>query len=283
MADDDFMSTKANRGKFETVVVPIDGTDRSLRALQPAQTLAEAAGAELVATTIVAKSGDRAQVEKELQRRLKGYGVSVSRTVVQVNGFTIGQGLESVAYGSDTLVVLATDGHSRTRFLTGSVAEELIHSRTARPTILVGPLVDITNFDLSGPILLCVDPERASDRPERVAARTAEQLSLEPLAVSVVAPHDASLRPRSAGSKKPGNCDAFSPLSRGNEPEFSMTQLEGSNPAESIVDYAASVGASLLAVGTRQRVGLSRLAFGSVAISTVAKAHCPVLAVSEAL
>ena len=55
--------------------------------------------------------------------------------------------------------------------------------------------------------------------------------------------------------------------------------LHDKQPAKALAAFADSLDASLIAVATRQRGGLSRLVHGSVAMETVTHAHCPVLAV----
>lgn len=266
----------------EQIVVPIDGSDGSLRALGPAAVLAVAAGADVIAAMVVAKIGDRERAEVELRDRVAAHGVDVSRCIVEVNGYTVGQGLRSVTASPGSLVVVATDGHSRTRPLTGSVAEELVHARPRQPTILVGPAVDVTRFDLEGPIILCADPDRTPGRAELMTRRLANQFALQTLAITVLpaAPRvdvDRS-RPRPVTSISPV---AARNLARSVGRDFQTYLSHNTDRSGTIIEFAEEVGASLLAVGTHQREGLSRLAFGSVAIKTVTEAHCPVLAVPE--
>lgn len=63
--------------------------------------------------------------------------------------------------------------------------------------------------------------------------------------------------------------------------DFESYVIYDGNRTGSIVDFADGVDASILAVGTHRRVGLSRVVFGSVAIQSVTEAHCPVLTVPE--
>jgi glycine betaine transporter len=54
--------------------------------------------------------------------------------------------------------------------------------------------------------------------------------------------------------------------------------LEGTAPSD-IVDYARTMGADLIVVGTHGRRGLGHALLGSVAEKVVRRAHCPVLTV----
>lgn len=49
------------------------------------------------------------------------------------------------------------------------------------------------------------------------------------------------------------------------------------NPGKEITDYAAEIGAELIALPSHGRTGLSRVLLGSVAERVVRLAHCPVL------
>lgn len=55
--------------------------------------------------------------------------------------------------------------------------------------------------------------------------------------------------------------------------------LHGDQAADPIVDYAAHLPASLIAMATHGRSGIARFALGSVAASIVHAAPCPVLVV----
>ena len=268
---------------LERIVVPIDASDASLAALGPARKLADSIGGELVAVTVVAKPGDRGRAETEIDQRVASFGVPVDRTEVTVNGYTIGQGLEVVTHQPEVLVVMATETHSRNLAITGSVAEELVHARPDALTILVGPGTDVDGFDPSGPVVACVDPERPSARVRAFARRLAGELSTEAIEVSVVIEEAASAGPRTHGGS-PNRSDRPHRAPRSDRSVGSTLRTvvgHGSDPAASIVEFGDRVGASILAVGTRPRVGLSRMVFGSVAIETVRTAHCPVLAVSD--
>ena len=275
---------------FHRIVVPIDRSDRSLRALKPARVIADFVGADLVVASVVAKAIDREPVERELASRLVDCGVAVSDALVVVNGYTIAQGLEPVIAEPGLLVVVATDGHSRTVAFTGSVAEELVHAREGEPTLLVGPSVDIDHVSLAGPMVLCRDPEHPSPAAEAVAERLARQLLMQHTVLSIRRPgrfrgrgpdRRATSADGDGGADGADRADGAGGSEGADDDVDRPVVLSDTDPTRSIIGYAENVGALVIAVGTHRRVGLSRMAFGSVAIQTVTDASCPVLAIPE--
>ncbi len=245
------------------VVVPTDRSEASFRALGPARVFADAVGAELVAATVVAKFGERADAETELGRRVADSGTEVDSCVVAVNGYTVRQGLESLCRGPEVLVVTATPGHPHNRLWTGSVAEELVHMRPEGATVLVGPVVDTNRFGLDGPMIGCVDPRRTSDELLHWTNGFSLEFGIEPRFATVIEP-----------AMEPTAVDLILE-------DLKLDVLHADHPTEAIVELGDRLGASMLCVGTRQRDELSRLAFGSVAIDLVVRAHQPVLAIHE--
>jgi nucleotide-binding universal stress UspA family protein len=211
---------------------------------------------------VVAKLGERADAETELDRTVTGSGTRVDSCVVAVNGYSVGQGLESLCRGPEVLVVTATPGHPHTRLWTGSVAEELVHVRPEGATVLVGPEVDVERFGLDGPIIGCVDPRRISDQLLRRTQGFAQEFGLEPRFATVI---------------QPATEPPVDPTLR----DVKLDVLRADHPTEAIVELADRLGASMLCAGTRQRDELSRLAFGSVAIDLVVRAHQPILAIHD--
>lgn len=63
------------------------------------------------------------------------------------------------------------------------------------------------------------------------------------------------------------------------EGEAELAVRVSGSPAAAIVEYARSIGASVIVIGTHGRDGFSRLLMGSVAEQVVRQAPCPVLVV----
>lgn len=271
---------------FTTIVVPLDDTPDSLRALKPARAIADATGAELVAATVVTSLGERVLIEQELSARISEYGVSVSKVVAYFNVYTVNDGLSHFLERSDeTLVVAATFGHSHTAGIVGSHTEKMVHEWPDLAVVLVGPRVDIDNYSLDGPIMACVDSTSESEAVADPVARLAQELLLDPWVVTVMEPATvgASLRPVAGGIEPIFESNRVhviaNQIQRQGTSSVNWEVLHSKHPAKSLVAFADSLNASLIAVATRPRGGLSRLAHGSVAMETVNQASCPVLAV----
>lgn len=267
---------------FTTVVVPIDLTPESLRALKPAAVIAAATGSDLVAASVVVNELEQKKAVNVLSERILGLGVSVDTLHVTINPFKVTDGLTSpLRSPADCLIVAASHGHSRLSGIVESISEKILHAWPEVPVLLVGPKFDLESFTLDGPILACVDPSHASEAVVAPVARLADQLGLVPWVVTVMEPVRASAG-RVSGEALLESSHVHVVANRlrnlGTH-EVNWEVLHGKHPARTIAEHAKGLNSSLVAVASRNRGGLSRLALGSVALETVARASCPVLVV----
>lgn len=267
---------------FTTVVVPIDLTPESLRALKPAAIIAAATGSELVAASVVVNEMEQNKAVKLLSERIAKLGVSVDTLHVTISPFRVTDGLTSpLRSPADCLIVAASHGHSRLSGLIESISEKILHAWPEVPVLLVGPEFDLDSFALDGPILACVDPTHASEAVVDPVARLADQLDLVPWIVTVMEPVRASAgRVHGEALLESSHVHVVANRLRNlGTTEVNWEVLHGKYPAKTITDHAKSLNCSLVAVASRNRGGFSRLALGSVALETVARASCPVLVV----
>lgn len=274
---------------FATIVVPLDHTSESLRALKPASVIAKATGADLVATSVVYDAADRSATRTELRHAIEEYGVEVNSVVVYVDAYSVSDGLRHLLTRSERiLIVAATQGHSHSVGVVGSVSEHLLHQWPEIPMLLIGPHADVENFRLEGPIVACIDGTSESEAVATPVIEFALGLGLEPWILSVLDPAatEAALAPAGAGMEavpESGQLQRVAARIRNQGvPEVNWEVLHGKNPAKSIVEFSESLEASIIAVATRNRGGLSRLALGSVAMEIVAHSPSPVLATHSA-
>ncbi len=270
---------------FATVVVPLDSTPESMRALKPASVIAKATGADLVATSVVYDAADRTRTRIELRQAIAEYGVHVTSVVVYVDAYSVSDGLRHLLSKSERiLIVAATQGHSHSVGIVGSVSEHLLHQWPEIPMLLVGPHCNVDSFGLEGPIVACVDGTSESEAVVGPVSELALGLGLDSWVLSVLdsSASEAALTPARGGSEalpETGQLQRVASQIRTNGvDEVNWEMLHGRNPAKSIVEFSDSLGASIIAVATRNRGGLSRLALGSVAMETVAHSSTPVLA-----
>lgn len=276
---------------FTQVIVPIDSTRDSLRALFPARVMANATGAQLLATSVVDDARNKIGRAQYLSEKIRKLGIDVDVVVTYANSQSVNEGLAHLVASSESpLIVLATKGHSHLAKVYGSVAEELLHAWPNVPTLLVGPEVDVASFELDGPIIACVDLTSESEAVMAPVARLSQEFNLAPWVLTVAEPAAVSA---GTGSAWPPDKAVVSEnviesngvhavadrLQRMGTAQVNWEVLHGKNPASSIADFADGVNASIVAVASRDRGGLSRLLMGSVAMETVTRSPCPVLAV----
>jgi nucleotide-binding universal stress UspA family protein len=140
---------------FSTIVVGLDGSEGSRRAVPLASDLAERHGARVVLVhvdeRIPAKGGvhpvlpNEEQVRREIQglaRQLSGQGINASSEVVEVVLGGPAHALEEVAVRENAdLIAVGRRGHSPVAGLVlGSVTQRLLH--VARRSVLAAPPVD---------------------------------------------------------------------------------------------------------------------------------------------
>ncbi len=166
----------------------------------------------------------------------------------------------------------------------GSIAAELVCS-VSGPLMLVGP--SFRSAPLPGEVgrmVICTDGSSHADSIAPHAARWVTRLDLSPWVVEVVRPNeqvsidDEPIRDLEGESAITAMERISTPLvSRGQDPRIEV--LYGADPGLSVTSFAGRLPASLVALATHGRSGLSRLAMGSVAATVVRQSLCPVLVV----
>ena len=260
---------------FERILVPLDGGPRGEVALRAAERLAAESGARLDVLGLAETSGTLAAAEEAIGRQtadLMGRGKVSVRTAVAPVSQEITAAMDA---SPSTLVVMATSAKNRSAAFAESVADTVLRSSVG-PVMLVGPDADIGEFWPSGPMLVCTDGSEWSEAIIPHAAAFANGVGLEPWFVSVT---DPAAIPAAVGAGLEANYTArlaedFRPkVNR----QVNFDVLHGTHPADRIVDYAHTNGAGLIAMATHGHTGIRRLAMGSVAMSVVHDAPCPVL------
>ena len=181
------------------------------------------------------------------------------------------------------LIVMGTSGRrGLARMFLGSVAEEIV--RTAERPVLCVPCHDAPQ---DGPVLVPVDFSAGSHE----ALRHGKALAAErgaPLHVFHVVEWPSSPPPYLAKLRFPHireilqsaqeELDRFVAGTPGPAAPTTAFVQAGGFVGGSVVEYARTVGASLLVLATHGRTGFDRLTMGSVAESVLRSASCPVLA-----
>lgn len=273
---------------FGDVIVPLDGSARSARALGPAIKMATVLDSPLRVISFATELS-RAAVEAELEEQLVEARASVPGLEVVLRVDTtesVGQGLLGyLDTMPSALVVMATHGRGHTSALFGSTAAEVLRHRSA-PLLLVGPDCEPGAFEAGGPMLVPLDTSHHSEQILPVAEAWAIVFHNEIEVVQVVTPEDseavaaASLREPIietdyVRSKARSMHDAL-----GRDASYEV--IHGDHAGPTIVRRARDNGFALVAMTTHGATGLARLLHGSVTADVVRHAPCPVLTVRPA-
>lgn len=287
---------------YHTILVPLDGSAFSERALPMAKTLAQAMRAQVVlmraasASVFPGTDPTEAQVRavEEAQAYLSSLATEFSQqgTRVQV-AVPYGDAAESILLeiglrGAD-LVVMCTHGRSGLgRWIYGSVAEQVL-ARSAAPVLLVHPTGEPATL---GPepeqasLLVTLDGSVFAEAALPHAAALAHAFGGTILLLRTVEPsmlaynyplmdlvreslarehHDAELYLEEAAQRL--RSDGLSV----------QTVVQGGWPSETIVYRGAALGPRLIVMATHGRTGVARLLLGSVALEVVRRSSLPTL------
>jgi nucleotide-binding universal stress UspA family protein len=258
----------------KTLIVPVDGSLAGERALYVAQTLA----ARFDACAIVVMTASRDDEERGSSRAYldtlgERAGNAPFRTDLVEHTDAAGAIVRAAENEADAVVCMATHGRGRlaTPFL-GSVATEVLRRVTA-PVVLVGPRCETGWWHDPPRVVACWSGEPSN--PILLPAREfAEALGSELWIASVFHPLDTHMAENPHAE--------FEPALRRIGPgiEAHLVPLSSDYPAGAIVASARELPATLLAMTTHARSGISRFALGSVTMQVVHRSPCPVLVVS---
>ena len=301
-------------GRFQSVVVPLDGSQLAEQAIPIAQAIAERARCRLKLILvhqplILMESGpDYTKVELAMQKADREYlksvtarlreplGRSVSSAVLQ--GLPVAQTLATYIreLGAD-LVVMTTHGRGGLRRAwLGSVTDQLI--RTVEiPVLVVRPSEQAgtsARMELRE-ILVALDgsplAEAAVEPATELARLWDAEISLVQVVPRIMLESDSHLTFPS------GYSDQATAMRRETAQDYirdvaervresgvkaSGVAVVGGTVPETLIDLAAPERVSLMAVATHGLGGMKRLLFGSVADKVVRGANVPVLVVRPA-
>lgn len=264
---------------YSEILVPLDGSAMSARALPVGVALGKAMDSPVRALSI-ASAADAEDRRHAVTGQVAAF-TGVEAEVVETDAAVADVLAERIEDGPGTLACISTVGHSHTGAALGSTSEALLHS-TFGPLVLVGPSCS-TDFELSGRILATVDGSGFSEAVVPVATSWAIAFGLD---MEIIEVHDPSA---GAAFRSSGGADLGTESSHvhsvaadvrkelGREVDFDV--LHNRHPERAIVEHALTRDATLLAMATHGKSGLGRLVLGSVTMATVHRAPCPVLTI----
>jgi nucleotide-binding universal stress UspA family protein len=253
---------------IDEVVVPVDGSSRSLAALPVAAAVARQVGGRVTVVRICPPRLDCGPALRWLDEVAAPWG---ARTVAVVADHPADALLELAEEEATSVLCMTSHGRSVAGELAlGSVSAEIVR-RSPSPVLLVGrrAAAPASFSDLE----VCVHGPPSQVAP--TAARWAAALHATAWLVAVQGPDELLSQDSPAGAE----LAAVDAALRHDGIHTEVRLLHADDVAAELVVHAAAVGADLLVAATESRHGLGGLVLGSVAMQLVARARQPVLLV----
>ena len=263
----------------KTIIVPLDGSQFAERALAPARTLARQTDASVV--LVMSRLGGVPEPDAYLNSAAERAGIEAARAVVS-SDLLAATAIPMIADTEpDPLVCMSTHGRSGPGLaLFGSIAEAVLR-RIDVPVVFVGPSVTSASNQNFEQLVVCLDGSETADAAVPVALSLSRDIDADLWLVRVA---DSDWRLDVPSTLEVDALEA-APLQRVahalSDSDVSVTweTLHGANPAAAIVEFARSLSSPVIAMTTHGRTGLARVVAGSVTMSVVHQAACPVLVI----
>lgn len=264
---------------FEHLVVPVDISSASLKAIPIALRMAEAVDGTIEIMTVVDRVGDVPSMQGVLRecvgdaiRDYGPFGVEPQLTVDASDSVAaaVARRIESTP---GAMALMSSHGHGRSAAILGSTVDELLRA-TFGPIIVVGPHAGTGVGSLDGTYVVPLDGSRPADDVLPIVGAWTVEFGGIPWLVDVLAGSARSTADLSESSLVNSRATK---LARQIRREVNFEVLHGAHPARAITEFAADRGASLIFMATHGRTGLDRLHCGSVAADVVRHAACPVV------
>ncbi|MEO1057599.1 MAG: universal stress protein [Actinomycetota bacterium] len=264
---------------IDTLIVAVDGSEESWRAIDVAARLAQRAACSVRVVEVVAFDAIVDGIGERLARQCDSHqsvqdaraaGVEIDTTVVQHHDPVAG--LLRQIDRSNAMVVMSSRGLGRTAAVIGSVTSTVV-AEARVPVICVGPEVDVSITEWNGPVIATVDGSDLAERALPIATRLADTVEATAWIVNVSEPdHTPTDVVESAH---------IAHLARALGPDTQFEVLHGDDVPTAVAAFATNQGAAAIVASTQGRTGLDRLVLGSTAAGFVRRAPCPVVLVNR--
>lgn len=260
---------------YRTVLVPVDPSAGGEAALPVAATVAGQADASLELLAVAPPGADPAEVHEQLTERARPQGVAAETRVVISED--VAGAICAEADTAGTLVCMATRARRPiTEAVLGSVADRVVRE-LHRPVLLIGPHCGRPP-DRFGTMVVGLDGSDLAEAILPVVADWSAGLGLTPWLFQVLT---ARMPLEVGGEDVHETAYVHRVANRLQRPgvtvEWEVSREHQAAPA--IAEFAADRPASLIALTTHGRSGISRVAMGSAAGEVVRRSTVPVLVV----
>ena len=252
----------------KTIIVPLDGSEYAERALAPARMLARQSDADLV--LVMGRLGGVPEPEHYLKSAAERARIEHARIWVFEDALGVTAIEDLVRTEPDPIVCMATRARNGLgQALFGGTTEEVIRHGNV-PVLLIGPSVEHAGTWSFDEIVVCLDGSAAAETILSTAADYARDFGL---AIWLVSASDPDVPTKFEAA--PLHRAARALADRG--VKVNWDALHGDDAATAIIDFVATRSSPLIAMTTHGRTGLARMTAGSVTMSVVHRAPCPVL------
>jgi nucleotide-binding universal stress UspA family protein len=262
---------------FNRILVPLDGSEESARALGPAAALARSCDAPLAVMSYPMAVSYLESHRHEIAQQVAGLDAPSIEVVVDVTDRPIHMEIaDDVEAHPGTLVVMSSIGQSRLGSALGSVAEGVLRD-VLGPILLIGPKGEVDDWQPGGRMMVGLDGSDTSEKVLPIAAAWSMVFGFEPWIVEVLGEGPAPAGPGDVGLETSYVARMASELRSLSNRAVEYETLHGKDAAKAMVQFAAENDVELMVVATHGRTGLARLTAGSVAMGVVHRSRCPVL------
>ncbi|SDY20690.1 universal stress protein [Halobellus clavatus] len=272
----------------DRILVPLDGSESAMPALEHGISLAVEADATVHLVAVVDPYGlssvaERSEVEAELEEavtdaaaRVQDAGATV-RTAVE-SGFPHEELLSVVDREGIDLIAMGTHGRTGLdRYVLGSVAEKLVR---LSPVPVLTVREDATGERPYRNVVVPTDGSDAAVPAERWGVGLADRFGAGVRALSVVPVGPVRSSETTAALEEAATAAVERVTSRATEAGVESSQvIEHGVPHRKILDVCERTSADLVVLGTHGRTGVERFVLGSVAEKVVRLSEMPVLVV----
>ena len=260
------------------VLVPVDGSAGSKRAVGFASQLANRLGARISFAHVQAPIGSIVEL-KSTDEEGKAMLATLAAEYPDVNAptsFVVGNDVACAICAAfpDAIVVVGSDHAARDAAgAKDSVAEAMVREAHHHPILVIGPHVQTTSLD--GPIAIALDGSKVAEDALLATLTWAQVFATRLHLVQVVSTEATS---RDADRLSDYIESVHAQLSAGGV-DAECHLVEDDDPVAGLVRHLTQHGCSLMMMSTHSRRGLERAAFGSVTMGVIAASPCAVCAV----
>lgn len=260
------------------IVVPVTLEDRYDRGVSAAATMAERFGLAVRLLSVEVGDADAVSLDREKAMRAAVDAVVAAHPSVEVSQELLAATEHPAAAFADALdpTDLPLIATSALGGKAGSFAQETV-GNTASPVVMFGP--NTTPTFGAGDVVVGVDGSVLAERIVPAARGLAAALGVNVKLIHVVSPAVSShvQRLRARGQQVSENAYVRDLCERLGDPSVSWEVIHHDDPAAALVASVEASKPAALALATHGREGFVAQVFGSIAISAVRGAPCPVL------